>query len=1123
MTLLMDPRSAATRCPDCRHESPLESIYCPQCGRGLGRRCARCGVTSALNAKFCGTCGDRLPEGTPPAPPPAIEAPASARDAERRQITVMFCDLVGSSPLSARLDPEDYRAVIDEFLGACTETIRRFDGYVAQFLGDGILAYFGYPTAREDDVRRAVQAALDVVPAVRRISLARVGDPGHLEVRIGIDTGPVVVDMRSAVGTVPNIAARLQALAMPNTVLVSEATHRLIAGYFACEALGPQSLKGFDEAVPVYRVTAPGQARSRFELAVQAGLTPFVGRRDELQFLCGRWDMVKTGSGQVMSVCGEPGIGKSRLLQALGERLAADPHVSLEARCDRYFANSALHPIIESLHQMLGGGDTSSPQEKLRRLEAAFANQRFAEPDSVPLIAALLSLPHPDGHPPLAVTPERQRQRTLDTLVTWLTGVSERQPVRLTVEDLHWADPSTVAFVDLLIRRLASARVYVLLTFRPEFVAPWVAQSAPWAARSHLSHISLARLDRAESEQMVERLTGGKPLPTEVARQITVKTDGVPLFVEELTKMILEAPWLEEHDDRYVVAASRPVFDIPTTLRDSLTARLDQLADHRAVAQIGACVGREFSYELIRALAPGDAPALAQSLSALVEAELLYQHGHGTHARYAFKHAMIQDAAYNSLLKTRRQHYHQAIARLLTSPEFADAATAEPELIAHHYTAAGLAAEAIPYWQQAGQRAAARAAHAEAVQHYRTALELLATLPSGHARLQLELGLRVLLALSLASTQGYGAVEVERTYARAQELCQQLGEGVDLFPILRGLSTFYMVRNDQLRARALALDCVRIATETQKPEYLIEADTALGYALSYLGEFEDARAVLERGLACYEAHAGRSLVYVTPQDPGVACLVMLADVLWWLGYPDQALRRQQDALALAQTLEHPFNLTFVHIHSSLFHQMRREPVEAERHARQGSEIAARHGFDLWVSCATLNLGIAQAALGRPAEAIPMLERELVAWAEQGAESTRTYYLAGLAGAYHIGGRLADAQRAIDEGTALAERPSAEHMYDVLLYWLRGEIRLSQSPDAHAEATADFRHAIAAARRQRARSLELRVTMSLCRLLRRRGARDEARALLQPLYEWFTEGFETVDLRDARALLAKLSA
>lgn len=1034
----------------------------------------------------------------------------------------MFCDLVEATSLSERLDLEDFRTVIRSYQQVCDAVIDGLGGYVAQYLGDGLLVYFGFPVAHEEDAVRAVRAGLGMIDAVQNLSPSALGSE-RLRVRIGVHTGSVLVGEigdatrheRLALGGVPNVAARLQSFATPNTLVVSADTYRIIAGYFDCEDLGPRTLKGISVPIRVYRVVEQSEIRTRFELAVRTGLTPLVGREEELRFLSNRWERAKAGQGQVVTLSGEAGIGKSRLLQVLGERLAGEAQIAIGSRCSPYFENSALHPVIESLLAMLlsPGGD-ASPRDKLERLEQVLSQYRFAQPDTVPLIASLLSLPYPPGYAPLTLTPERQRQRTLDTLVTWLLEETERQPVHMIVEDLHWADPSTLEFLNLLIQRMPVARLLLLLTFRPHFLLSW-------GARSHVSHLSLDRLQRAQVEKMVGDLTRRKALPPEVMGEIAAKTDGVPLFVEELTKMVIESEWLEDQGDHYGLRGPLPPLAIPTTLQDSLMARLDQLGPHREVAQLGACLGREFPYDLIRAVSPMNEAVLQKGLQLLVGAELLYQRGTPPRAQYAFKHAMIRDAAYESLLKSRRQEFHREIGKTLEGEGFSETAETQPELVAHHFTAAGLADLAIPYWQKAGQRAGERAAHAEAVKHYKTALDLLRLSPEGPSRDRSELGLQVMLALSLASTLGYAAAEVEQTYNRAHELCRQMGEITDLFPVLRGLSTFYMVRNDQLRARSLAEECVRIAGQTKKVEHLIEADTALGYTMCYLGEFEPSQAVLERGVARYETHNGRTLSYATPQDPGVACLMLLADVLWWIGYPDQALRRQQEALHLARELAQPFNLAFVHTHSSLFHQMRRESQRAEEHAREAIRIASEHGFDLWVCAARLNLGIARAALRDAPQAIALLRQELVPWEAAGAESTRTYFLAGLAGAHHIAGELDEARAVLSEALRLAARPEAEHMYDVLLYWLSGELHRSQTPAAIQEAESDFRRAIEVARLQRARSLELRAALSLCKLLRKRGDTEAARSLLEPLYGWFTEGLDTVDLRDARALLAKL--
>jgi class 3 adenylate cyclase/tetratricopeptide (TPR) repeat protein/ribosomal protein L40E len=1113
-------------CTNCRFENVADSAFCQECGHALITTCDECYATSPVTAKFCRKCG------TPFAAAPAAAAPAARTrvesskqkrtEPERRQITVMFCDLAGSTALSEQLDLEDYGGLIHAYQETCAEVIGALGGHIAQYLGDGVLVYFGYPSAHEDDPQRAVRAGLGIVDAVQNSSWSMLRGDRRLQIRVGIHTGSAWVGEigdgtrpeRLALGGVPNVAARLQEIAVPGTVVVSTSTHRMVEGYFACEDLGSHALKGIAKPLGVYRIRGQNEVQSRFELAVRTGLTPLVGREEELRFLCSRWEQVKAGEGQVVSLSGEPGIGKSRVLRALGERLATEPHVRIEMRCSPYHDNSALYPVIDFLEKLLQLRGHASSEEKLERLEQALAPYRFSEPETVALLASLLSLPLPPSRPPLALTPQKQRQRTLEVLLAWLLEQAQRQVLRLAVEDLHWADPSTLEFLGLLIRRVPAARMFVLLTFRPSF-------SPPWEVRSYLSHVALDRLRGAEVEQMVGGVTGGKALPDSVVQQITSKTDGVPLFVEELTKMVVESHWVRAAQDHYELAEPLPTLAIPATLQDSLMARLDQLESYREVAQVGACLGREFSYELLRAVAPMDETTLQRGLQLLVDAELLHERGDPTQPRYAFKHAMIRDVGYESLLKGRRQQVHQRIAEVLAEGRFEDEGDTQPELVAHHYTAAGLAEEAIPYWQKAGETTGARGAHTEATRHYRAALELLATLPDGPARAQRELGLQLMLALSLAAALGYAAAEVEQTYNRAAELCHELGETADVFPVLRGLCTFYITRNDQLRARTLAEECVRIAQGSPKVEYRIDADTALGYTLGYLGEFEPARVVFERGIELYETHRGSTLTYVTPQDPGVASLIFLADVLWCLGFPDQALQRKQQALSLARALDQPFSLAFVHTHCALFHQLRLDSLEAEQHALAAIEIAGEHGFDLWRSAATLNLGIARAALGAPLDAAAILERELAAWRQIG-ESTHVYFLAGLAGARHVAGQLDEALVAVGEALEMASRPSAEHMYDVILYWLRGEIRRGISPDALEEAEADFRRAIDIAQQQRARSLELRVTLSLARLLRRRGQTAQARSVLEPVYNWFTEGFETKDLRDARGLLAKLS-
>ena len=695
------------RCARCGSTNPEGAKFCIECAASLGRRCPGCGFENLPQAKFCAECGTSLV-----AQPKAderrqeVEGRADTRsEGERRQLTVMFCDVVGSTALSERLDPEEWRAIVRNYQAACAAVIRRFEGHVAQYLGDGLLVYFGYPQAHEDDAQRAVRAGLEIIRVLQSSSAspalaagrsgrgperALEGRAPEIQVRIGIHTGLVVVGEIGdggkrellALGETPNLAARLQALAEPNTVVISAATHRLITGLFDYRDLGLHSLKGLSAPVQVYQVGGESGVRSRLEAGSAVGLTPLVGREEEVAFLRRRWEQVTAGQGQVVLLGGEPGIGKSRLVRVLTEHLAGEAYVRIEWRCSPYHQNSAFYPVIEQLWRLLHVERADAPEDRLGKLEGMLAQHGFALPETVPLMAALLSLPLPERYPPLTHEPQRLKQRTLETLVTWLGKEARRQPVLLIVEDLHWVDPSTLELLGLLVEQLPEERLFRLLTFRPDF-------HPPWPMLSHLTQLTLSRLARRQVEEMVESIAGGKGLLAEVVQQVVVKTDGVPLFVEELTKAVLESG---VQGGAQAASASRspdvapaPSLAIPTTLHDSLMARLDRLATAKEVAQLGATLGREFGYELIEAVSPVDAASLQQALAKLVDAELLYQRGQPPQARYVFKHALIQDAAYQSLLRSTRQRYHQQIARAMEE-RLPETIETQPELLAHHYT-----------------------------------------------------------------------------------------------------------------------------------------------------------------------------------------------------------------------------------------------------------------------------------------------------------------------------------------------------------------------------------------------------------------------------------------------------
>ena len=832
----------------------------------------------------------------------------------------MFIDLVGSTTLSQQLDPEDYHARVVAYQAACRQVIARYDGHIAQYLGDGVLAYFGYPTAHEEDAARAVRSGLEIVAAVGQLKYTP-----PLQVRVGIHTGPVVVGEigagehteRLALGETPNLAARVQGIAQPDTVVLSAMTHRLIAGLFECQDLGPQTLKGSSTPLSLYRVSGESAAQSRFEVAISAGLTPFIGREHEVELLQERWERAKQGSGQVVLLSGEPGIGKSRLVQECKERFAHEGATRIEFRCSPYHQNSAFYPIIEHLQRLLQFVREDVPAVKLEKLQHTLRHYRFSQSDTAPLLATLLSLPHPEGSPPITVSPQKQKEKTQAALVAWLVEEAQKAAVFCVWEDLHWADPSTLEVLTLLLDQVPTTRLVALLTFRPEFVPPW-------GNRSHLSQLTLSRLGRTQVEAMVEQVTGSTALPPEVVQQIVSKTDGVPLFVEELTKMVVEA----EAD----VGARRAVplpLGIPSTLQDALMARLDRLGPTKEIAQLGATIGREFSYELLHAVSPVGDETLQQGLKQLMAVELVYQRGLVPQATYLFKHALIQDTAYHSLLKSKRQQYHQRIAQVLEE-RFLETKETQPELLAHHYTEAGLIAQAIPYWQKAGQSASLRSATSEAIAHLTKGLELLQTLPDTPERTQQELELQLALAGPLITTKGYAAPEVERVYTRALELCRQLGETPLLFWALLGLQVVYLVRAELKTARELAEQLLSLAQNVHNPVFLVQAHNILGMTLFFLGEFAQAREHLEEGIALYDPEQFRSLRHAN--DPKVTCLSYAACALWFLGYPDQAQQRSHDALTLAYELSHPYSLGFALSGSATVHQLRREvrPVQEQR-------------------------------------------------------------------------------------------------------------------------------------------------------------------------------------------------
>jgi class 3 adenylate cyclase/predicted ATPase len=1052
--------------------------------------------------------------------PPAAR---TASDAERRQLTVLFCDLVDSTRLSTQLDPEDYREVVRAYHAACTEVIQRYDGYIAQYLGDGLLVYFGYPLAHEDDAQRAVRAGLGMLAAMGDLPQGLHQAHGlHLAIRIGIHTGMVVVGAMGgggrqeqlALGDVPNIAARMQGLAEPNTLMISADTYRLIQGYFRCQDLGVQTLRGVPAPVTFYRVLSASGATSRLDVAQPRGLTPLIGRESEVTLLLERWEQVKAGHGHVVLLTGEAGIGKSRLVQVLKDHVANEPHVRWECRSAEYAQNTALFPLVDLFQRLLRFDAHEAPDAKLAKLEHALSQYRLSLDESVPLFAPLLSLSLPESrYAPLRLSRQRQRQKTLESIVAILLELAERQPVLFILEDLHWTDPSTLEFLDLLLDQTPTASVLVLLTCRPHF-------QPAWHHRSYLTEITVNRLFHTQVEQLVNRMTDGKIFPQEVLAQVVEKTDGVPLFVEEITKSLLESGQLQAVDGHYKLTGSFSTFAIPATLHDSLMARLDRLVTPKAVAQYAAVIGRQFSYALLHVVAHVDEVLLQHELGRLVEAEIVYQRGVPPQATYVFKHALIQDAAYQSLLRSTRQQYHQHIAQVLAE-QFPETAETQPELLAHHYTEAGLGEQAIDYWQRAGQQALQRSANPEAVQHLTAGLKLLATLPETPARAQQELEIQTALGPALMATKGQAAPEVEQTYARARVLCAQVGETPQLFSTLRGLCWVYLNREALPTARELGTQLLRLAQRAAAPTHLLEAHDALGGILFFLGEYAAARTHLEQGIALTDPAAQRSLALRHGVAPAVRCLAHAAPTLWCLGYPEQAVRRSQEALGLAQGLTHPFSLALAQHFAAYLHHCRREAPAVQAQAEALLALATAHGFPLWVGLGTCWRGWVLAMQEQGEAGLAQIRQGIAAYRATGAALAVPHFCTLLAEVADYLGHPEDGLQALAEAHTLMEQHE-EHWWEAEVHRLRGVLLLRQPGTPQAEAEAWLQRALDVARRQEAKSLELRAAMSLARLWQQQGQRTAAYELLAPIYGWFTEGFDTADLQEARALLDALA-
>ena len=1020
----------------------------------------------------------------------------------------MFCDLVGSTPLSTRYDPEDLRELIGTYHRCVADTVAQFAGFVAKYMGDGVLVYFGYPEAHEDDAERAVRAGLAVIGAVDRLTT-----PEPLNVRLGIASGLVVVgdligagaaQERGVIGETPNLAARLQALAPPGTLVIAESTRRQIGALFEVEDLGPQSLAGFAVPQHAWRVIGESSVVSRFE-ALRSEATPLVGREEELELLLRRWQQAKAGEGRVVLISGEPGIGKSRLTAALSERIASDPHTRLRYFCSPHHQDSALHPFIVQLERAAGFARDDTVEQRLGKLrELLTPGARRNE--EIELLAELLSLPNSAAG--LNLSPQRKREMLFEAWLHQLEALARTRPVLMIFEDAHWIDPTSRELLDLTIDRVWRLPVLLIVTFRPE-------HQHGWGGRAHVTMLALNRLGERDVTALVRGLAGNAPLESEIVEEIVERTDGVPLFIEELTRAVLERADQDNRVAAVLSASPLPALAVPSTLHASLIARLDRIgAAAREVAQIGAVLGREFAYELIERVAERTGPELQTGLERLSEAGLLFCRGAPPQSSYLFKHALVQDAAYATLLRAKRQELHARVAMALDQ-QFADLVEGQPELLAHHLTAAGDTDRAVDQWLIAGRYAAARLAHLEAIRHFERGLAILPALSAGPARDGREIELQLARGLSLYTTKGFIAEEAAQAYSRAHELAEERGDQRQLFMAVFGLWVAANGRGRMTECRKISQRLQQLtASETDK-ELRLQAHHSAWTTCLFSGEPAVAHLHCEAGRRLYdpERHHSHRLLY-GGHDPGVCARYMDAQVHWLLGYPETGVKMGNEVLAWAEQIAHPFTLGAALIMKAMLHLDRDEPQLALQLIDAAEALAAEQRIGLVIEPQIMR-GAAMTAQGAFSDGVACLRDGLT---QPRAIRLRHYGLARLAEALSRQGGYNAALSMVSEGLEDQERTGRR--WEPELYRSKGIalLGLNRIEDARIA----FDEALRIARQQQAKSYELRAAMSLARLWGERGRRAEARELLAPVYGWFTEGFDTTDLKDAKALLAELS-
>lgn len=1114
------------KCRKCDESIRPGQRFCESCGAQVDKTCPACNTPAAQDARFCGMCGASFADGAEAnrTPKAGLEAgrKTAASDGERRQLTVLFADVVGSTALAGSLDPEALRDVLRAYQDICNDCVTRYDGNINQYLGDGAVAFFGYPAAHDNDAERAILAGLGIVAGVRKLdeSLKARGEAG-IEARVGIHTGLVVVGAMSAgggniehaIGETPNLAARIQAEASPNSVCVSATTLGLVRERFHVRALGARALKGVATDAELYSVVDTIESKSEQHRGRQAA--PLVGREMELRHLLERWGLAQRGQGQAVLLSGEGGIGKSRLLSALRERVAAEGSAWRSIHCSPFYQNSALHPIIDLIERAISAEGASSAADRAPALRKVLNASGIGDDMTYALIGSLLGLEE-EGRLALSdLAPVQRKRRTLDALIAWLHADAKKYPLVVVVEDLHWIDASTRELLGMLLERIVEAPMLVVLTFRPEFVPTW-------AMHGQISMIALNKLSPEQVVTIARGITGGKALPARIIDEIVRRTDGVPLFAEELTKAILASGLVEERDGELAFSSGQSAqLEVPATLRDSLTARLDRLGAAKAVAQLASVLGRAFDYQVLQSVCDFPEAELEEQLAALNRADIIQQSGVPPQSHYVFKHALIQEAAYDTLLKSVRQRHHQRIAHAYVE-RFSDVAQSRPELVAHHYSRAMMPGAAVPFWQQAGELAVARSGYEEAIAHLGEALEQIKLVPDSPARAATELGLRVTIGPALIAGKGMAAPDTGTNYARACELAETLGDTKERFAALWGDWLHKNGKGQLIEAARRSEDLVMLSRRLGDDQYVLQAHHSRWTNFFFLGDVTVARADSLQGIRTYDRvrHRNHKHLY-GGHDPGVCAYNFGANAAWATGHTREALQLADDSIALAKDLDHSLSLATAYLFSLQVLHYVRDHAAALARADELITLCEKHRYPQWVGSGLVLSGVSQVAQGSSEFGLKLIDDGLKAHRATGHAGISLMLLALAAEAHLQIGNEGRALELLSDAIEVADK-SRVGWYRPEVVRLQGDVMLQSKQITIDDAIARVEHAAWLAKEQGSVALEWRAETALARLLEQHGQPERACERLRAVCGTSSDGLDSRELDEAKRLLSTLS-